>query len=61
MSSDGLSTAEDSTDDSGSQASSDYGEWTLPVHQSDQEDVEFELERLKALSGFQKRSNISNL
>jgi hypothetical protein len=50
--------AEESPDDCGSQASSDSDEGGLFAQQWDQENIELELEMLKAISSFQTKPYI---
>jgi hypothetical protein len=55
VASDGFSSEDESSDDCASQASSDSDERRTPAPQWDPENIEFELEMLKALSGFQSK------
>lgn len=51
--SDSLEMAEESSDECDSPEYSESGEDDAQGHHQDEEDAEFELDRLKALSGFQ--------
>ena len=50
--SDGLEMGEESSDECDSPESSDFSEVDALGHHQDEEDAKFELDRLKALSGF---------